>query len=421
MSTRKLMRVIVSMFMAFAIAAMVFCGTLMQPVGASYRNWKQTDPQWSSIRLGNSSETMGASGCVVTSYSMLLVLCGAVKDPGFTPEKAVAILNQCGAFDSEGELQWKALEKTPFNLLYAGRVDFDVNETQAEKTAMIQKKLNEGCRVMVQVRTTYKSRHFVAVDHISNGNVYILDPAFDVDVLFDGYANVQVESLRLFQLTGSTGTTEASQEAPPAPGLAPPPAPAQTTAATAENPPSPGMENPPSPGMENPPSLGLGNPPSPGLENPPSPGLENPPSPGLESPPAPEQAVVVVTTNPPAPDPETPPAPSAEETSTEAVPVMPETTTEAAPETPMLPPALPSQKLPLPEELDAAQFICVNQMVQANRTLVLKDMPYADAEGMLIIPEGTELKVVWIALDNAWGMVEFDGTVGWISLDYVIF
>ena len=65
-----------------------------------YAGWKQGDPAWASITIGNTSSTIGGVGCLVTSVSMLIAKSGVDVnvDGDFNPGTFVQKLNQVGGF-----------------------------------------------------------------------------------------------------------------------------------------------------------------------------------------------------------------------------------------------------------------------------------------------------------------------------------
>ena len=49
--------------------------------------------------------------------------------------------------------------------------------------------------------------------------------------------------------------------------------------------------------------------------------------------------------------------------------------------------------------------------------LTLREDPDSGSEGLALIPDGTEVAIEEV--DDGWGLVNYDGMTGWISLEYV--
>lgn len=401
MSIRRMKRGIVSAFLAFAVAFTVFLNTLA--VGAeSYSTWKQYDARWSTITLGRSGENMKQIGCAVTAVAMLMRLSGAVEDESFTPAVLVRYLNENGGFDARGNLQWNVLTKYAPDFVYAGRDDSLRGCTQQQITEKIRELSAEGYYLLVNVNY---GGHFVAVESVSGSFVRIMDPNGDNTSLFGKYDTPGIYSLRKFRVTGQNVSSGTVTEMAPAPfpGM--------------ENPPAPEMTNPPAPDPEDPPAPDPADPPAPEPETPPAPEPENPPAPEPETPPAPEQETVPVTeavtepTDPPVPEPTDPPAPTEP-----AAPALPETEPELGP-----PVMQPEPELKFPEGLAEEDYVSIALDIVSGKTLVLRELPAADASGIGIVLEGTELVTVRIAADNSWAQVVYQDMVGWIPLEYILF
>lgn len=156
-------------------AALLFGIWLLPAAAASeYRTWLQSDSRWGSISFGSSGDTMSKSGCAITSIAKLMVHSGAVSaDPSvFHPGIYCNWLKNNGAITSQGWIVWSAAANYTSKFSYYGAAT--LSGTQAQKTATIKSYVDDGYVVVAMVKD---GGHYVAVDKVSGGTVYIMDPA----------------------------------------------------------------------------------------------------------------------------------------------------------------------------------------------------------------------------------------------------
>ncbi len=147
----------------------------------SYKNWKQADPRWANNRLG-ASTTIGDSGCTSTSVAMALAKSGVKTNlsTDLSPASFVDWMNKNGGY-SENDLYWGIVTNLAPSFKYVGKTD--LYGTNAQKTTQIKAALDRGEYVICAVNGT---GHWVFVDYIEDGHVYILDPgSADKKELFD--------------------------------------------------------------------------------------------------------------------------------------------------------------------------------------------------------------------------------------------
>lgn len=158
--------------------------SIVQAANGEYRTWKQSDPRWGSIRLGGSSETISQSGCAVTSVAMLLVKAGYFEETDFDPGVFCNFMNSNGGLDGYGNIYWGVVSKLVPDFAFCGTA-YLYGSTEEEKTAEIKSYLDQGYYLVADVRY---SGHWVAVDRVENGTVYMIDPARNTsDIMFDQY------------------------------------------------------------------------------------------------------------------------------------------------------------------------------------------------------------------------------------------
>jgi len=149
-------------------------------------NWRQTNPQWSSIKVGNSNKTMGNIGCLITSISILIDKSGTniAIDP-FNPGTFLEALNKTNGFDNEGSLQYAAVNRAVPNFEYVDRVMLN-EKTKEEKYNIISSYHNKGYYLAVEVKGD-TGQHWVAVMEAIDGTVSIVDPSSNSTDLWTKY------------------------------------------------------------------------------------------------------------------------------------------------------------------------------------------------------------------------------------------
>lgn len=149
-------------------------------------NWRQTNPQWSSIKVGNSNKTMGNIGCLITSISILIDKSGTniAIDP-FNPGTFLEALNKTNGFDNEGSLQYAAVNRAVPNFEYVDRVMLN-GKTKEEKFNTISSYYNKGYYLAVEVKGE-TGQHWVAVIEASDGAISIVDPSSNATDLWSKY------------------------------------------------------------------------------------------------------------------------------------------------------------------------------------------------------------------------------------------
>lgn len=161
----------------FTALAMLFCvlSVNVSADGDNYKTWLQTDSRWGSIGFGyNDSYTVARVGCALTSVAKVMAYSGAVsRDTSvFNPGVLCTFLKANGGFTSSGDIYWaKPCEYTSNFTLEKWT---NVSGTKDEKISQIKSFLDSGCMVVCSVK--YYG-HYVAVEKVENGKVFIMDPA----------------------------------------------------------------------------------------------------------------------------------------------------------------------------------------------------------------------------------------------------
>lgn len=151
------------------------CGTATSSTGP-YAGWKQMDPAWGNIRIGNTNQTIAGVGCLVTSVSMLIAKSGVAVnvDGDFNPGTFVQKLNQVGGFSGANFL-WASASKVAPNFRFVTKVSVS-GQSQSQKLSTLQSLLNQGYYVVAEVKGN-TGQHWVAIDGIDGNNILMMDPA----------------------------------------------------------------------------------------------------------------------------------------------------------------------------------------------------------------------------------------------------
>lgn len=173
----------------------------------SYAGWKQYAPAWASLPIGQLGDTMKSSGCAVTSAAILCAASGCTLPEGFDPGMLCRFLTDNGGFSKEGLLQWYVISRMVPAFTYVTTETLGT-KVQREQISKLAAYINEGYYVSVMIqypdsvadgKTVPGTTHFVAIDRIENGIVYMFDPATYHDSLYAAYDAATIQSVRLFR------------------------------------------------------------------------------------------------------------------------------------------------------------------------------------------------------------------------------
>ena len=153
-----------------------------------YVNWRQGDPSWSNVRIGNTNSTVGKIGCLVTSIAILIEKSGVnTTISPFNPGTFVEALNKNGGFDSGGNLQYAAVNKAVPGFSYVGNVNLR-GKSRSEKLATISQYFSQGYYITAEVKgATPGNQHWVAITGIDSVNVMMVDPASSQTIMWNAY------------------------------------------------------------------------------------------------------------------------------------------------------------------------------------------------------------------------------------------
>lgn len=133
----------------------------------------QQDPAWSGSQLGTSpTETVGSSGCAITSVAMMLNYYGISTDPGLLN----VWLTNNGGYAFDDKILWATI-----NAYSGGRVAF--SGWLGPDLDLITSEIDAGRPVIAEVSLN-GNQHFVIMTGYDANGFIINDPWFDDTVYF---------------------------------------------------------------------------------------------------------------------------------------------------------------------------------------------------------------------------------------------
>ncbi len=165
-----------------------------------WANWKQWDSAWGSILIGHESDdTMAKIGCLLTSYSMVIAKSSPtllIQD--FNPGTYGLAMKNAGALSYGGGIKDYYTPITVATGIQNPNVKIEeLSGTYNYKLTRIINYLNEGYDVIIRVRSRQSAAeegsshdsHYVVVTGISDGEIYIADPGYNITKFSDLYIN----------------------------------------------------------------------------------------------------------------------------------------------------------------------------------------------------------------------------------------
>ncbi|MDE5557725.1 MAG: dockerin type I repeat-containing protein [Ruminococcus sp.] len=193
-----------------ALAVLVFMGTFngfYSPYNAhaseDYRTWRQTDKRWSDIPMGYSN--VGASGCLVTSISIMAAHSGSVNPDNFNPAVFVNALNGINGFTYGGSIaSWSSVSAIIPDVHIMGVNKFTSSD-QNGKADEIRSVMEDGYYVICNV-----GNHWVFVEDVTENDVYMIDPAKDDVLMFSSYNNYNITEYEILKGKNPSSLSSAS-------------------------------------------------------------------------------------------------------------------------------------------------------------------------------------------------------------------
>lgn len=161
-------------------------------MSGDWATWKQTDPRWASVPLGNS--TIGDVGCLITSMAIQLSRSGtninlptgvSEFNPGVFVQYNPSMIGygDCSACYN-GTTPW--IQSMAPGFVGAGKTG-NICGTQQEKVNKISEYINQGYYLVTRVKYAPHGEHWVAIIGTSGNEVQIADPGWPTTELFSYY------------------------------------------------------------------------------------------------------------------------------------------------------------------------------------------------------------------------------------------
>lgn len=161
----------------------------------------QDDPRWTFDLLGPTFDTMGQTGCAVTSAAMVLAGYGVDTDP----QRLNQYLTTHGGYTANGWLYWeKAAEVAP-----GGQVEKAYEDLPAY--ALIDQNLLAGNPVIVRLTLRNRRTHFVVLVGKQGWDYLIQDPARSLSWGVYPLKELagRIEALRFYRIVPPSDSTTA--------------------------------------------------------------------------------------------------------------------------------------------------------------------------------------------------------------------
>ena len=142
-----------------------------------YATWKQKYGSWANIHLGSSSNTIGSSGCLITSIAMQIAKSNTKTNiSSFDPGTFVNYLNSYNAFDKYGNFVDYTLVSTVAPAFrYSGQVSLKGYEKN-QKLETIKSYVNRPNTYAIAEVKGDTGEHWVAIDSINGDTINMMDP-----------------------------------------------------------------------------------------------------------------------------------------------------------------------------------------------------------------------------------------------------
>lgn len=180
----------------------LWSGAIYGYIGSGeFVEWRQTDPKWASIKVGNSTGTLGSIGCLITSISILIEKsgCNTLIKP-FNPGTFLEKLNEVNSFDGNGNLQYAGVTRAVPAFKYVGNVNLR-GKSREEKLSLIKQYQNNGYDITAEVKgATPGNQHWIAVINVEGNNVLMVDPGGSQTIMWNAYNYEKTSQFNYFKV-----------------------------------------------------------------------------------------------------------------------------------------------------------------------------------------------------------------------------
>ncbi|MBE6140040.1 MAG: hypothetical protein E7172_00645 [Firmicutes bacterium] len=163
--------------------------------GSSCTLFQQDDPKWSGINLGQSTSTMGSSGCAVTAIAIALTCSNLTMNvENFDPSILINTLNNDKCFTNGGSIYWacsvNSIQKISPEVKSVSTHNV-VGLSNEEKLAVINTHNDTNNFILLYFQNEkHKRGHYVVYSGVSNEQFLTKDP------LETGISNVAIKDVR---------------------------------------------------------------------------------------------------------------------------------------------------------------------------------------------------------------------------------
>lgn len=180
----------------------LWSGAIYGYIGSGeFVEWRQTNPKWASIKVGNSTGTLGSIGCLITSISILIEKsgCNTLIKP-FNPGTFLEKLNEVNSFDGNGNLQYAGVTRAVPAFKYVGNVNLR-GKSREEKLSLIKQYQNNGYYITAEVKgATPGNQHWIAVINVEGNNVLMVDPGGSQTIMWNAYNYEKTSQFNYFKV-----------------------------------------------------------------------------------------------------------------------------------------------------------------------------------------------------------------------------
>ena len=178
------------------------CGSSSKSCASNgeYASWRQGDPQWGSIQMGDSGSTIHQIGCLVTSVSILMAKSGVETSISpLNPGTFVEFLNAHGGFVGGGNYVWGSATLAAPKFVYKGQISVS-GMSREEKLNKIKELVSQdGVYAVAEVKGN-TGQHWVAIDGVDGSVVKMIDPASDSNDMWSQYNWANTSTLAYYKV-----------------------------------------------------------------------------------------------------------------------------------------------------------------------------------------------------------------------------
>lgn len=158
------------------------CSSLCNSAVGPFTEWKQMS--WPDVYMNNLS--IADAGCLTVSVCMQVARSGVETPLGdnFNPGTFVNEYRKY-LYNGDDNWVWYGITNVIPKFKYDGnyRISGMQYMSDEEQRAKLTEGINAGCYYVVEVKSYYSGQHWVAIDTIKDGEIYIMDPASNCKAL----------------------------------------------------------------------------------------------------------------------------------------------------------------------------------------------------------------------------------------------